>query len=317
VNQPGNEQYPGQGQTVIQAGPPGQGQQPQYVAASPQYVAAPPPGVAVQLPGATQPGYPGAAGYGGYAQPAQPVQQPQANFPAPAPAPVAPVQMQVHVPASAKPASANSDQLLPGVGRTVYEFGGAHSEEARSGGKHQTFFADAGQLGAAPIREERHSNLSGGSSTMIVGGIAVAVLTGLLAFFLKGEGEKHSDEHAAEPEVVAAPATTPEPAPPVDPAAVPPVPEGTPPPVDPAATPAGAVEPPKPAEEVQPAPQPAPQPANDPPPAEPAKKKSTSTKKKTTPAPAPEPEPEKKRKVSPISPSKPPRDGLDTLPAPD
>jgi hypothetical protein len=298
VNQPGNEQYPGQGQTVIQAGPPGQAQQPQYVAASPQYVAAPPPGVAVQLPHTTQPGYPGAAA-------------PQANFPVPVPQ--APVQMQVQVPASAKPPSANSDQLLPGVGRTVYEFGGAHSEEARSGGKHQTFFADAGELAAAPIREERHSNLSGGGSTMIVGGIAVAVLTGLLAFFLKGEGPKHADEHAAEPEVVAAPAAAPEPAPVVDPAAVPPVPEGTPPPVDPAATPegaatGGAVEPPKPAEEAQPAPAPAP---------EPAKKKSTSTKKKTTPAPEPEPEPEKKRKVYPISPSKPPRDGLDNLPAPD
>jgi hypothetical protein len=234
---------------------------------------------------------------------------------------VAPVHVHVQVPV-AKPQQQNADQLIAGAGRTVYEFKGAHTEEARSGGRHQTFMSDGSDLGAVPLREERHTNLRTSGTSIVVGGLGVVVLSGVLAFFLMSEGAKNANGQPAEPpEVVAAPAAAPEPAPtpPVDPATVPPT-EGTPvPPVDPAATPNGAaaVEPPKPAEEPKPAPAEQPKPAEETAPAEPVKKKSTSTKKKTTPAPAPEPEPEKKRKISPISPSKPPRDGLNNLPAPD
>jgi hypothetical protein len=181
--------------------------------------------------------------------------------------------------------------------------------------------SDGSDLGAVPLREERHTNLRTSGTSIVVGGLGVVVLSGVLAFFLMSEGAKNANGQPAEPpEVVAAPAAAPEPAPtpPVDPATVPPT-EGTPVPPDPAATPNGAaaVEPPKPAEEPKPAPAEQPKPAEETAPAEPVKKKSTSTKKKTTPAPAPEPEPEKKRKISPISPSKPPRDGLNNLPAPD
>jgi hypothetical protein len=361
MNQPGNQQFPGQqpgqGLTVIQDGPPGQGQ-PQVVP-QPQYVAASPPGVAVQLPGSTHglpttPGYPSANTP--VAQPfpqhpgqpfPQPVGQQVTQPPLPAtvpmrrqvptslqPTPASPQQVPADLqqalsspqqaPASPPRRGPNDDQLLAGAGRTVYEFTGAHSEEARARGKHQTFFGDTGDLGSVQLREERHSNLSrSGGPTMVVGGIAVAVIGALLTFFLMGDHDEETEQPAT-PEVAAAPEPAPAPAPAVDPAAVPP-PEGAP--VPPAVDPAAPVDPAAgggaagggaaadtpPAEEQKP--------AEEPPPAEPAKKKSTSTKKKSTPAPEPEPEPEpppkKKRTISPITPSKPPRDGLDNLPAPD
>jgi hypothetical protein len=155
-------QPPGQNRTLIQEGPPGQGQPPQHVVTQPQYVAASPPGVAVKLPGSphgmpTTPGYAGSAAYGNV--PAQPQPVPQALAQAivqAAPQGVAqPVAqtglpptmpMRVSTPASLprRGSGSNNDQLLPGAGQTVYEFTGAHSEETRSAGKHQTFIGVAG-----------------------------------------------------------------------------------------------------------------------------------------------------------------------------
>src|SRR5690606_20644025 len=145
-----------------------------------QYLTASPPGVAVSLPGA--PAYPGttAAPHRMPAAPAQP------SAPAPAPAPASA--------AKAKP-NPNADQLLPGAGKTVYEFGGVHSEEARAGGKHKTFFADGSELASVAVVEERqHSNLRGGGASFMVAGLVVVVVGGLVAFFLMADsGSKDAE----------------------------------------------------------------------------------------------------------------------------
>src|SRR5690606_18387438 len=124
--------------------------------------------------------------------PAQP-QQAQPQYPA------QPQQAQPQQQAAPARPAKRQDELLANAGRTVYEFRGDHSEEVRSGGRHQTFFADNTNLASIAITEDRqHSNLKGGgATTWLITGLVIAVVGGLVVFFMNSGS---ADNDAAKPE---------------------------------------------------------------------------------------------------------------------
>jgi len=288
------------------------------------YVAASPPGVAVQLPtgprtGATMPQTPNypAGGVDPAAAQAQAHAQAQAAAQAQAHA-QARAQAQAPAQATSEPSPGQknrSDELIAGAGNTVYEFGGEFSDEARSGGKHQTFYGDSAQFASVMPVEERHSNLSRGRGvSWIVGGLVIAVVGGISAMFILGAPGKDEDPSADGDEVadqaVVGAEVAPESA--ESGGVVEPVAEAETGAAQPAGE-TGAVEPAPAPEEPEPAldPEPVPEVTPDPKPApKPSGGGTTKKKKKST--------TKKKKKKSSIVPTKPPRDsGIGGLPAPD
>jgi hypothetical protein len=213
-------------------------------------------------------------------------------------------------------AAGRTDELNTGGARTVFEFTGVHAAKEASKGTFIGNISSVPDVGNA--RAERGTtNLSRGVPAWLIILVGLGIVGGGVAFGVLNAANHETVEAAAPTEApaVAAPATptvAPVVADPALPPGMPPAagvpaapgapPAATPPAAPPAGTPAANTPAAPPATPAAPAPAPTPAPKPTP--------KKPAPKKPSAPAPAPAPAPKT------IKPSKPAREGLDSLPKP-